>query len=132
MSQILIGFLDHWAPSAVWTVVEPNLGIVSACLPMLRPLYRLLWGLPATLKGKVSSSGRNENKKVERSSSFTRLREPPSNDQWKAADSLENGFPSTTIQAEGATGHEEGALDIPMGAIQVIDEVRWTDNSRTT
>ncbi|KAF2649777.1 hypothetical protein K491DRAFT_610129 [Lophiostoma macrostomum CBS 122681] len=42
------------APIIIWATVEVNLAIVSACLPMLRPIYLLMRRRPLN---KVSSSG---------------------------------------------------------------------------
>lgn len=47
---------------ALWTAAEPSIGVVSACLPSLRPLFtKLLWGRsyrPEMLFGSHNSSSR--------------------------------------------------------------------------
>ncbi|KAL9131858.1 MAG: hypothetical protein Q9217_000304 [Psora testacea] len=35
----------NYVPAAKWSAAEPSIGVVSACLPSLRPLFtRLVWG----------------------------------------------------------------------------------------
>lgn len=34
----------NYADAAVWSAVEPNVAVISACLPMLRPVFKLVSG----------------------------------------------------------------------------------------
>lgn len=45
----------NYADAAVWSAVEPNVAVISACLPMLRPVFKLIGG---TL-GSMGSRGRS-------------------------------------------------------------------------
>ena len=38
-ARMLTMLLDNFAPAIYWTIVELNVGVISACLPCLRPLY---------------------------------------------------------------------------------------------
>ena len=38
-SRLLTQVLDHYAPAFYWSTIETNAGILSACLPTLRPLF---------------------------------------------------------------------------------------------
>ncbi|KAL6714560.1 hypothetical protein ACLMJK_007985 [Lecanora helva] len=65
--QVLdIGFTDgSWSnvPSAVWSAVELNTGIVSACLPTLRPIFKLVRQghrqVMTQIKGSTSTNNRS-------------------------------------------------------------------------
>ena len=34
----------NYADAAVWSAVEPNVAVISACLPMLQPVVKLVSG----------------------------------------------------------------------------------------
>ena len=95
---------------------------------MLRPLYRLLFRLPASLRDKIGLSGRVENRRTGRSSSFTRLREGRPSDQWNTGDFLETGLARASVQVRGATDQTGLGTDIPLGTIKVTDEVKVSGN----
>ena len=97
---------------------------------MLRPLYKLLFRLPASLRDKIGSNGRVEDRRTGGSSSFTRLREGLPSDQWRYGDSLETGFARVSVQVEGATDQTGLGIDIPLGTIKVTDEVKVSGNPR--
>ena len=54
----------NYFPGVLWNIIEPNIGIVSACLPTMRPILRFLLtgSLQGTTSGKSSraSSGNEE------------------------------------------------------------------------
>ena len=58
----LITFSGSFVHPALWTAAEPSIGVVSACLPSLRPLLtKLLWGRsyrPKMLAGSHDSGSR--------------------------------------------------------------------------
>ena len=39
-NTLLILITDSYGPPYYWSIIETNVGILSACLPTLRPLYR--------------------------------------------------------------------------------------------
>lgn len=73
----------NYVSPAIWSAAEPSIGVVSACLPSLRPLFsRLLWGaayppkhLPHSSNRSTSwlSSGKEHG--PQSNGSFNRLRE---------------------------------------------------------
>ena len=119
---------DHWAPSAIWQVIEPNLAVMSACLPMLRPLYKTIFSLPTSLKDKANSSGLARNRGLERSSSFKRLHDSHQ-ENWRPGMASEDEDLGTKSYVQGAMTPSRHHHDIPLDTIQLRDEVMWSDRA---
>ena len=121
------------------------MGVISACIPSLRPLVSLI--IRGTTKGlgvskAGTSSAQNSNSSGssrvmwktktidgERGEPFTRLPEDlgtPSGPQWGRSVSVRGG------KRNGRGGEDEISLEemsVPAGAIQVRDEVRITSSN---
>ena len=53
-------FLGNYVNAAIFTAIEPNVAVISACLPTLRPLYRLVSQKLTVLVSKPSLSEKHE------------------------------------------------------------------------
>lgn len=106
--------------SAIWTVVESNLGVVSACLPTLRPLYRLFnWRERLCSRRKIPKQITNS------SSNFSRLPEA-----IEAKYDLEIGG-STTVTDIGkglSKAQTNGIVPLEVDVIYVTEEVYWSSS----
>jgi len=54
----LTGYQGNYVNAGIWTATEPTMGVVSACLPSLRPLFKRL--VSNTFKGPTFRSSRNK------------------------------------------------------------------------
>jgi hypothetical protein len=54
----LIEYQGNYVNAGIWTATEPTMGVVSACLPSLRPLFKRL--VSNTYKGPYFGSSRNK------------------------------------------------------------------------
>lgn len=52
---MLIDNLDTLGTVAIWNVVEMAVGIICACLPMVPPLYRDLFGSNSKMNSRITS-----------------------------------------------------------------------------
>ena len=78
----------NYVDASIWSAAEPSIGVVSASLPSLRPLFvRMIWGckcqphhLPHSSDRSLTASWLSGNKEAEvyRGGSFDRLRETDS------------------------------------------------------
>lgn len=119
---------DAEVPSMIWTVIEPNMAVVCACLPMFRRLFEKALRLHTSANknpNPVTEVGKGH---FDRRHSFERLHET-SEDLSKERASVRTTIPSTTTTTIGRAAaledqHESGvALDV----IRVTDEVRWSN-----
>ncbi|RDW73242.1 hypothetical protein BP6252_07149 [Coleophoma cylindrospora] len=109
------------APGIAWNVVEISSGIISACLPTLGPLVRVVFKsvMPSTLgsksnKQKYGSSGLSNLSQKDnrsRSQSWNRLGE----DAKYGASGLQT---QVTIARAGGAGSDDGSDEIPLTAIR--------------
>lgn len=58
-------------PVAIWSVLEPTLGVVNACLPVMRPALHKLFGLHSMIRTRLPSR-RSEPKSSKNSKCFDR------------------------------------------------------------
>ena len=140
----------NYADAAVWSAVEPNVAVISACLPMLRPVFKLVGGALGTIgspnktlrhtSGTVGTVSNNHTHWISNTvpttkdgGSFARLAEVSSSsdrshrEEWE----LWRGRRSNEIQRKSPVGRsdkqdmlgqaESGA--VPHGAIQVRNEI---------
>ncbi|KAL8709212.1 MAG: hypothetical protein Q9225_007482, partial [Loekoesia sp. 1 TL-2023] len=115
---------------SVWSTAEPNLGIVSACMPTMKPLLRRF--LPQTKSRKAGGSKQSGSSSSKRhpsattsfgSSGFDRLKIGRAHQQFReleddTSDDLTGGAPTTTHTyiTSGDAGRENS--DIPLDAIE--------------
>lgn len=106
--------------SAIWTVVEPNLSVVSACLPTLRPLYRLFnW------RERLRSRRETPKQITNSSSNFSRLSET-----IEAKYDLEIGGSTTVtdIRKGLSKAQTNGIIPLDVDVIYVTEEVCWSSS----
>ena len=139
----------NYVPAAIWSAAEPSIGVVSACLPSLRPLFaRIIWG-PAYRPNQLSRSSNrsytsswlsnNKEADTDRSGSFNRLKE---SDGGMGAKPWMHNVAVTGGRMDNA-GREEYALrggdrrshyDVPSKGIRVrttvtvTERVDWQDD----
>ena len=118
--------------AAIWTATEPCMGVVSACLPSLRPLVTLLFSgshhgpavKSAQATGSINSSRMmwRSNKRNEEGT-FTRLEEPTceSNLHWGHNVSVRAGRNNPKAGHADDIGIEE--MNVPPDGIKVMTEV---------
>lgn len=58
-------------PVAIWSVLEPTLGVVNACLPVMRPALQKLFGLQSKI-WTLLSNARTESKSLKSSKLLSR------------------------------------------------------------
>ena len=139
----LIDKLGNYVNSGIWTAVEPSMGVVSACLPSLRPLFKMI--VSGTYKGPTFlsrtagksaqdySSGTNfsihlwsRNKDHGQDlSRFTRLEEQPANEP-------ENAWGHIVHVDVGGNEDNSGSDDLPTlkRQIRVKTEVTLISSQR--
>lgn len=107
---------------AIWSAAEPCLGIVSACLPTLRPLFRNYFATPVGSKGydaaQYGSSGTGSAKK----STIRNVRSSDNHPFQSLVDSADNTTGVAYTASATSTGdeiHRLDANDIPMNTIAV-------------
>lgn len=108
---------------ALWTAAEPSIGVVSACLPSLRPLFtKLLWGRsyrPEMLSGSRNGSSRR----------FERLDDSFNGNKW-----TNNVVIKRDDDEEYEFGERERRSVVPENGIRVrttvtvIEGVDWQDD----
>lgn len=139
----------------VWTMVEPCAGIISGCLPILRPILTALMDrtgftrLISSKGGKKSGpsdivtiggggQGRERSHKnnaalTDSKTSLQRLRDEPELLQHGTAGLYPNGYKSTwhTDVEGGWRTAEEWRTDIPMHSIQVRTDMEMSKHEPT-
>lgn len=119
----------------IWSSVEPNIGIVCACLPTLRPLMRRL--IPKWFAGSSFKSGSTPNYGTDYSSrlrsqtgDFYALtdRNTPNKDKSDDEMGLTNDFKSDGQQPRANTG-DSTSPDINHNGIMVKHEINWSSTS---
>lgn len=144
------GNLGNYVNSAIWSAAEPSMGVISACIPSLRPLISLLTrgttravGASRTTKSSaaVKSSAQNASSAASRTvwrsprigedareGYFERLEDPAEaggRPQWGHETSVRGG------RVVGRGAEDEISLEemnTPAGGIRVKDEVVITSS----
>lgn len=127
-------------PSWIWTVAEPAVGIICACLPTMQPLTRLLFGkffstrpsreitkTIVTIGGRVFKPSK-PSKKEDRNGtgSFERLRTVELGEPVFANMLLPRGYSTEReITVNGKRTPSQGSLDLPVERISVRKETTW-------
>lgn len=139
----------NYVTPAIWTAAEASIGVVSACLPSLRPLFvRLVWGSsyrPTRLAHSSERSyagswlGMNKEMPRDRSDSFNRLRDTPESSvskPWMHNVNVTGGRAGDSSSEEyvmGGTG-THSPRDLPRSGIRVrttvtvTERVDWQDS----
>ncbi|RSL39609.1 hypothetical protein CEP53_013930 [Fusarium sp. AF-6] len=112
--------------STMWTVIEMNVAIVCACLPMIRPIIVKVF---PKLMPRSSSNNQKYGTPSYGTKSYAHSQARDKN-EWIQIDAGRNGIPMTSIRKAGSTGSEESILgpqveagtNIPPGAPWPIDE----------
>ena len=90
----------NYVDAAIWTACEPAMGVVSACLPSLRPLWSLAWKGSWRGPTRKSAQGNTSSTSVWRSlsgtddkdlRSFTRLEDAEGLNQWGTNATIHGG-----------------------------------------
>ncbi|KAL8766381.1 MAG: hypothetical protein Q9209_006815 [Squamulea sp. 1 TL-2023] len=130
---------------SVWSTAEPNLGIVSACLPTMKPLLRRVIPQGRTRNAgsnKRSGSGDSGPKKISAtesigSSGFNKLKRGRGHQQFREldddddiVDNLQMGGPTGTQTRITSSDAGEENLGIPMNVIEVKTNMDWQHASR--
>ncbi|KAL8727053.1 MAG: hypothetical protein Q9166_006296 [cf. Caloplaca sp. 2 TL-2023] len=122
---------------SVWSTAEPNLGIVSACMPTMKPLLRRV--IPQSKRrnarsNKQSGSGSSGPKKISAtesfgSSGFNKLKRGRGHQQFRELDDDDENLPvgGPTGTQTHITSSEAGKENsgIPMNAIEVKTNMDW-------
>ncbi|KAK3170347.1 hypothetical protein OEA41_009734 [Lepraria neglecta] len=136
----------NYAQAAIWTSVELNAAVISACLPMLRPILKLasskfgrrrrVSGAAAALGGIGGSSsqqlwnqpwaGPTPERVVRVGKSFFRMSDVPEDPNYgEAWEMWEDGHFQRTTRIERSNSKDRGDQE-ELGAIQV-NAIRATD-----
>ena len=131
----------NYVDSAIWSAAEPSMGVISACLPSLRPLVSLLLcgtvkalgvSKADNLKSISSSSSRgiwaSRSQNDERDAPFLRLEEGASNQKQPGrwGHDVSAAGPKERRAAGDEISLEE--INVPDGTIKVKDEVVVTSS----
>ncbi|KAJ4191789.1 hypothetical protein NW767_010936 [Fusarium falciforme] len=92
--------------STMWTVIEMNVAIVCACLPMIRPIIVKVF---PKLMPKSSSNNQKYGTPSYGTKSYAHSQARDKN-EWIQIDAGRNGIPMTSIRKAGSTGSEESIL----------------------
>ncbi|KAF4980760.1 hypothetical protein FZEAL_3315 [Fusarium zealandicum] len=92
--------------STMWTVIEMNVAIVCACLPIVRPLIVKVF---PKLMPKSSSDHKTYGTPSYGNKSFAHSQVRDKN-EWIQIDAGRNGIPMTSVRKPGSTGSEENIL----------------------
>lgn len=134
----------NYVNSAIWSAAEPSMGVISACIPSLRPLVSLLTrgttrgvGVSKTTKTSAQDASSGVSRMVWRSPRigedgrdgyFERLddsTEAGNRPQWGHETNVRGG------KVAGRGAEDEISLEemnVPAGGIRVKDEVRITSS----
>ena len=127
---------------ALWSAVEPCAGIISACMPSLRPLISLsLRGInikvPTFHRGNITrpDSGASTmpwiREAKERSQSADVEMQWPQNTLVTVPSAMSRVTSGKTDESkEGKNGIQVEELHVPYGAIKVKTEIRWSVTER--
>lgn len=115
-----------YVTSVMWTVIEINMAIVSACLPMLRRLFEHAFKLRKSAKKVSDPVAKADDRPLNRAHSFERLHKN-SEDLWKTRDSTTIAIPSTITTVERAAVKDQHESTIALDVIRMTDEVRWSN-----
>lgn len=129
----------NFVNAAIWTATEPCMGLVSACLPSLRPLVTLLVsgshrGPP--MKSAQATGSSTSSRMMWRSTNgnedgtFTRLEEPDkeNNHRWGLSVSVRGGRNNHSSSAVDNISMEE--MNVPPNGIKVKTEVVMVTSDR--
>ena len=122
----------NYVNSAIWTATEPAMGVVSACLPSLRPLWSLVWKgsyrgpTRQSTQGNSSTASRmmwrsmtsNEDKDLR---SFTRLEDGEETMRWEGKVNQILGEPRATASDD---------IPLPERGIRVKTEITLISSER--
>ncbi|KAL6355965.1 hypothetical protein LRP88_09549 [Fusarium phalaenopsidis] len=92
--------------STMWTVIEMNVAIVCACLPMIRPIIVKVF---PKLMPRSSSNNQKYGTPSYGTKSYAHSQARDKN-EWIQIDAGRNGIPMTSIRKAGSTGSEESIL----------------------
>lgn len=134
----------NYVNSAIWSAAEPSMGVISACIPSLRPLISLLTcgttrgiGVSKSAKSSAQETSSGASRMVWRSPRagedgrdgyFERLDDPTeraNRRQWGHETNVRGG------KVVGRGAEDEISLEemnVPVGGIRVKDEVRVTSS----
>ena len=123
-----ISIIGNYADAAVWSAVEANVAVISACLPMLRPIFKLVAHKVGSLSSYYASSGGtagskksakrpwHSDTKVNDESAFVRLHEGPAGSAREMNAWVDSGDASDAL-------NEAEMGDVPMGKIRVRHDI---------
>lgn len=113
MSLLRIVWLQNWdlsdmtytvTPGAIYSFLEPALGVINACLPAMKPALNRLSRKQATERYKNSHSTRNESSNI---SSQDRRKPSALRDVHHGAFTLlDDDIPLTNIYVDGDSAHD--------------------------
>lgn len=106
----------------IWSCVEPATGIVSACLPTLRPLLRRFFPSLFTTLGSSRNTGSSSNDR-NRNGEFYRLHQTPKNAIYRGQDEDEIVL-TEAVGGNNSTPKHDGL------EIAVEREIEWSESSR--
>ncbi|KAL9031751.1 MAG: hypothetical protein Q9196_000228 [Gyalolechia fulgens] len=127
---------------SIWSTAEPNLGIVSACLPTMKPLLRRFLPQSKSRSARNSNQRSGSSKRPSATESFgskgfSRLTNRRGHEQFRELDT--DTTSDDHVPVGGPTGtrthittSEVGGkdLDIPLNAIEVKTNMDWHHASR--
>ncbi|KAJ5818483.1 hypothetical protein N7474_004074 [Penicillium riverlandense] len=108
----------------IWSCVEPATGIISACLPTLRPLLRRFFPTIFSTQGSSKNNG-SASHNLSQNGEFYRLHPTPKNAIYRDQDEDE----LILTEAVGGTHSIPKSSD---GIIAVEREIEWSESSRVS
>ena len=116
------GLADNYAPAFYWSIIETNAGILSACLPTLRPILRE-YPVMSSLSRLVKSFTTSFKSTLRSSETDIRL--------TSRENSLENGLPRNQNKVSATRGAKTIAL-MTLPKIRPLSIIRAPILSRNT
>lgn len=132
----LTSSLGTLAEASAWCVIETATGIIGACLPVLRPLLRLVSDQFGSEKSRSRTAGHNASgselvtiggtgasrSKLERDQKhFQRLAETSRERSWAAK--------TTIVSPKRIDGDDGSADEVPLNGILVGKDVAWSERN---
>lgn len=117
--------IDLFAPAIFWTLIETSLGVVSACLPILRPLYKA-YSIDSFINNVRSFT----------STRLLRSRTATEGDSWRYSEAHSNrtqSLSSADAQPSYYIANSQNSHLIPLNAYHVkVKATRSSEDARST
>ena len=120
--------VGNYTTVAIWSAVEPSVGLVCACLPSIHYLLKLLIAFTRQLV--KSSNRRTVDSPIGKSKRPSRR--SPDHSETESFQRLKDDYNTAVKVTSGATGTrealEEFNMNVPLNAIHVQNDIEQTRN----